>query len=117
MIVSFDCPISYNNEELSGFYTCCGDDDECADTNYSSNWTSVDKGMVEHVTATDLTIQMRGLVCLDGSNPSLAYLWRDTPIQTPLWGVPIYSDDRFILPAAPWIVKSKQIPYTACRMK
>ena len=67
--------------------------------------------MVQHATATDLTIQMAGLICPDGSNPSIAYLWRNTPIQTPVWGAPIYSDVGFILPAAPWIVKSKDIPY------
>ena len=107
--MSFDSPITYNNAELSGFYTCCGDDQECTDSMNGSDWFAVDPILVEHATATDLTIQMTGLVCQDGSYPSLA--WRQTPIQTPTWGAPIYSDQGFILPAAPWIVKSKDIPF------
>ena len=111
LIVSFDSPISYNNAELSGFYTCCGDDQECMDAKIGSDWPAIDPMMVEHATATDLTIQMTGLVCQDGSYPSLAYLWRQTPIQTPTWGAPIYSDQGFILQAAPWVVKSTDIPF------
>ena len=77
----------------------------------AGDWPAVSQSLVQHATATDLTIQLAGLVCQDGSHPSLAYLWRQTPVQAPLWGVPVYSDIGYILPAGPWIVQSKDIPY------
>ena len=40
--------------------------------------------------------------------PSLAYLWRETPIQGYLTA-PIYSTDIYRLPAAPWKLSSDEI--------
>ena len=53
------------------------------------------------------------MMCPDevGTNwkvPSLAYLWRETPIQGYL-AAPIYSTDNYRLPAAPWKISADEI--------
>ena len=40
---------------------------------------------------------------VDGSATALAYLWATTPVLG-MEALPMYSDDEFKLPGAPWLI-------------
>ena len=48
-----------------------------------------------------IKISIRGICAEDEVATGLAYLWRDTPTKR-MTGLPIYSNDTFRLPGAPW---------------
>jgi len=98
-ILEYDQDITYDSSELSGFFYCCGED--CANTPDSNRWPPVDQTFVQMTDSRHLVIEKEGTG--DCSGGALAYLWRQTPIQTPIWGAPIYSDDDFRIPSPPWI--------------
>merc|ERR1712142_1121030 len=97
--VEFDQDIVYDSTELSGFFYCCEED--CATVTDSKKWPEVDVSYVSQKDPRTLIIREGGAGTCEGG--SLAYLWRQTPIETPIWGAPIYSDDVFRLPSPPWI--------------
>ena len=97
-ILAYDQDITFDSSELSGFFYCCAKD--CATTNDINNWPPVDPGLVKMTGSRNLTIAKGEAGC---PKPTLAYLWRQTPIQKPIWGAPIYSDDAFRMPSPPWI--------------
>ena len=69
--------------------------------------------------SSSLTLNRAGLPDCKAGPLYLAYLWRQgallyntphctviqTPIETPVWGAPLYSADQFRLPSPPWIWK------------
>jgi len=97
-ILDYDQDITFDSSELSGFFYCCAED--CTTTNDINNWPLVDPGLVKMTGSRNLTIAKGEAGC---TKPTLAYLWRQTPIQKPIWGAPIYSDDAFRIPSPPWI--------------
>ena len=98
-MLTYDQDITFNSSELSGFFYCC--DATCATTNDINKWPAVESAYVKQVDSKVITIMKEGTGECD--TPSLAYLWRQTPIQTPVWGAPIYSNDVFRIPSPPWI--------------
>jgi len=98
-LLTYDQDITYDSSELSGFFSCCGGD--CASTPNSDKWPPVEQQFVELREGRVISINKEGTE--DCDNPALAYLWRQTPIQTPVWGAPIYSDDVFRIPSPPWL--------------
>jgi len=79
-----------------------------------SEWPEVAAAAVTLVDDTTVSLAWSGLLLCPGDRatvtPSLAYLWRETPIGTPTGGAPIYAADRYGLPAEPWIWYSADLP-------
>jgi sialate O-acetylesterase len=106
LVLTFDQPITLNTAELSGFYYCCEQDSACFAASNQASWPEVAKEAVTASGDDSVALALSGLLLCPGgatTTPSLAYLWRETPIATPTWGAPIYAADEFRLPAAPWI--------------
>merc|ERR1711970_648871 len=98
-VLTYDQDIIFDSSELSGFFYCC--DESCATTNDINKWPAVEPGYVEQMDSKVIIIKKEGTgECV---TPPLAYLWRQTPIQTPVWGAPIYSNDIFRIPSPPWL--------------
>ena len=97
--LEYDQDITYDSSELSGFFYCCIAD--CVNALHLSDWPPVDPSKVRMTDSRRLAIEKTGAGDCRGG--SLAYLWRQTPIQKPIWGAPIYSDDSFRVPSPPWI--------------
>ena len=108
--LQYDQKIKYNQTEISGFYFCCLDNYNRCD-HLEQNWMEVKK---EYVKLNDTNDDFDVIYIYAGEIPAcqrpdyyrmphLAYLWRETPIKGYL-AAPIYSRDRFRLPAAPWKV-------------
>ena len=97
--LEYDQDITFDSSELSGFFYCCAED--CATTNDVTRWPPVDPAYVQMTDSRHLAIAKEGAGSCPGG--SLSYLWRQTPIQTPIWGAPIYSDDIFRMPSPPWL--------------
>merc|ERR1711970_58348 len=98
-ILSYDQEITFDSSELSGFFYCCASD--CATTADSNSWPPVESGFVSLMDGKNIVIAKEGTG--NCAKPSLAYLWRQTPIKTPIWGAPIYSDNQFRIPSPPWL--------------
>lgn len=99
----FDRPVTFDSSELTGFYSCCGGD--CPTTNNINSWPEVTADLVGQKSSSSLTLNRAGLPDCEAGPLYLAYLWRQTPIETPVWGAPLYSADQFRLPSPPWIWK------------
>jgi len=99
--LTYDQDFTYDDSELTGFYHCCAPHPGvCRDMDSTSGWPPVEK---DKVTASPSRHQVSlSLPHCEGSL-SLAYLWRQTPIATPVWGAPIYAADKFRLPSPPWL--------------
>ena len=70
-----------NYLQIYGFYCYLAD---CE----GAQWPPVEPGFVHITDSRHITIEMAEVPeCL---NASLAYLWRKTPIEKPIWGAPIY---------------------------
>lgn len=95
--VTFDQAFTYNNAEISGFYVCCSSIASCDAA--EGSWTRVPKDAVTVVLEEKKIL----LDLSEGCNSALAYAWEDIPVEAYL-GAPIYANDRFQLPAAPWKV-------------
>merc|ERR1719239_1464959 len=99
--LTYDQPFTYDNSELSGFFSCCGEPGFCRNSLRNADWPAVEKESVE-ADPSSLSIRIGARVCAnEGEVVSLAYLWRETPIQAPVWGAPIYGDDIHRLPSPP----------------
>ena len=93
--------ITYDNTEISGFYVCCVEYDTC-DNDYA-RWALIpDEKVVVDISQSRITID-HSAECESGPGSGIAYLWDDAPVKGML-AAPIYSNDRFRLPAAPWKV-------------
>lgn len=68
---------------------------KCFFTNHEKNLLKVEVDMVEQTGPSELSVSMSADVT------GIAYLWNESPVLVPLQA-PIYSTDRFQLPAAPW---------------
>ena len=112
VVVSYDKGIIFNNSELSGFFLCCQESEYSCYDSHIYKWQPVPTTCATLTSSTQVTINLSCWSCDSGEPPSLAYLWRETPIQTPIWGAPVYADDMFRLPAAPFIKLASQIPNT-----
>merc|ERR1719228_3252991 len=100
--LTFDQNIIYNDSELTGFFYCCGLPDVCKDSTNASDWPLIKKEEVTfhpEIMSLDITPPQ----CGEDISFSLAYLWRQTPIETPIWGAPIYAANDFRLPSPPWV--------------
>ena len=99
--ITYDQEFTYNDNEISGFYICCLEFDEC--TKAAGNWELMPK---ESVTGSesgktiiiDLALATK---CAYNEIRNLAYLWEDKPVLEYL-GAPIYANDEYKLPGAPW---------------
>ena len=98
-MLTYNQDITFDSSELSGFFFCC--DPSCATTNDINKWPAVEPEYVKQVDSKVITIKKEGTGECD--TPYLAYLWRETPIETGVWGAPIYSNDVFRIPSPPWL--------------
>ena len=93
--------ITYSNAEISGFYACCLEYDLC-DAGAAGNWLKLAKELVQFDAAQNkITVDYSGECANSGGANGIAYLWEDSPVKGML-AAPIYSNDDFRLPAAPW---------------
>ena len=89
--LKFDRPISYDQSEISGFYYCCLDYEECDKD--AGAWFDFMKGDVEQVDPKVINIKTGNLIgWCEMEVPHEAYLWQQTPIKGYL-NAPIYSTD------------------------
>ena len=91
---------TYNNEETSGFYICCAEFEECL----AADWEELPKDSVTVPANPGTTILVDtafATKCLPYQIRNLAYAWADTPAAKYL-GLPVYSNDEYRLPGAPW---------------
>merc|ERR1719323_2979336 len=89
--LTYDQEITYNNNEISGFYYCCTEYDECDQGN--KNWLEVGKELVEFDDSGDehiINIKVGELIACDLEVPHIAYLWRQAPFKEYI-GAPIYA--------------------------
>jgi len=101
--LTYDQPFNYDDTELTGFFSCCGAPGVCRNQNHASTWPAIGKDKVTGDPGSQI-INISPDKCEgEGESLSLAYLWRETPIRTPVWGAPIYADNDFRLPSPPWI--------------
>merc|ERR1712223_856335 len=92
--IMYDKPFIWDVVESEGFYICCLDSiDEC--NNIDAAWEKLPD---ESVSFDDQTLSMNLPSCAVG----LAYLWETTPVLGTR-ALPMYADDEFGLPGAPWI--------------
>jgi len=103
-LLFYDEPFTYDDSELTGFYYCCGPLGFCSSNTNAGNWPALAQDEVEADVAGGVVVLALVECEEEGDMVSLAYLWRQTPIETPVWGAPIYSADGFRLPSAPWIM-------------
>ena len=101
--LTYNQEIVFNNDELSGFYICCQETEYSCYDSHIYKWQSVPSSCTSMTSPTQVMINQSCWTCDQGVAPSLAYLWRETPINTPIWGAPIYGADMFSLPAPPFI--------------
>jgi len=106
--LTYDQQVSYNNEEISGFYYCCTDYDRCDEQEEGkhpkANWLELDKQLVTFKTTKDsssIDINIGELIVCEIEVPHIAYLWRETPVEKYI-GAPIYATNQYHLPSAPW---------------
>lgn len=98
MKIIYDQPFTYNSQEISGFYYCSILYNNC--DSKVGLWRKIEPSRV-----TFIKNENRIKIDLEKLNPTgLAYLWEDTPTKTN-FGLPIYADDEYYLPAAPWKVQ------------
>lgn len=95
VIVHYKENITYNNQETSGFSVCCISYSECDEA-----WIVLEMTRGKMETSMTVTVNFEE-VCGDNVPTGLAYLWEDTPTKR-MFGLPIYSNDKFHLPGAPW---------------
>ena len=113
--IMYDKPFIWDVVESEGFYICCLDSiDEC--NSIDAAWEKVQHTLPlffncffykhiqfiqlpdESVSFDDQTLSMNLPSCAVG----LAYLWETTPVLGTR-ALPMYADDEFGLPGAPWI--------------
>jgi len=98
-VIYYDVPFVYTNTEISGFYACTNDAEECDVGGQVNTWVEIEK---ENVSALDDHTISINLESYRGESAlSLAYLWRETPVKEYL-GLPIYGLEPFHLPSPPW---------------
>ena len=126
--------MTFDSSELTGFYSCCGGDCPttnninvtaalCSGRQYKLDCAVLAGGDGRVGRAEELEQphpQQGGAAGLPGgaalprlplatgrtllySKPHCTLL--QTPIETPIWGAPLYSADQFRLPSPPWIWK------------
>ena len=110
LILAYDEDIIFNNSELSGFFLCCQESEYSCYDSHIYKWPSVPASCASQASENMVEISLACLVCKGGVAPSLAYLWRETPIATPIWGAPVYAATEYSLPSAPWIMLASQLP-------
>jgi len=99
--LTYDQAFTYDNSELSGFFFCCGGPGFCRNSLRNADWPAVETESVE-ADPSSMSIRVGARACEnEGEVVSLAYLWRETPIQAPVWGAPIYGDNLHRLPSPP----------------
>jgi len=98
-VIYYDVPFTYTNTEISGFYACTNNAEECDVGGQVNTWVEIEK---ENVSALDDHTISINLESYRGESAlSLAYLWRETPVKEYL-GLPIYGLEPFHLPSPPW---------------
>jgi len=106
LVVEFDQDLIYNAAaEISGFYFCPLAPDQCDLGATLDTWAPVPQGLVVQVDSKTLVIDMAGFEGV--AQGSLGYLWRESPVKETL-GLPIYADDEYGLPGAPWKFSTRQ---------
>ena len=94
-------PISYIPGENSGFFFCCGENNSssCRGDQVvpATDWKLLSIENVKQKATDLITIT---LPTCNGPS-SLGYLWAESPV-TVTHGLPIYSNNQYGLPAAPW---------------
>ena len=101
--ILYDQPFTYNNLETSGFWICCQEFDACNNQD-DWGWYEMVKSNVTAVTEeSKVMVDLTGLCDWTGEVAvgNLAYMWADKKVKGYL-GAPIYADDEYRLPAAPW---------------
>ena len=99
LTVTYSQPITYDQSEISGFYYCCIEYQQC--DNDAGNWFEFMKGDVTH-NGNEIHIKLGNFIgWCEMKVPHVAYLWRQTPIKGYL-AAPIYGNDKFSLPSGPW---------------
>jgi len=106
--ITYDQEFTYNNNEISGFYICCLEFDECT-AGGGANWELLPKesvsGFMPGQATTKLKVNLAlATQCGFDEIQNLAYLWEDNPIKEYL-GAPIVANDEYKLPGAPWNIQ------------
>jgi len=100
LVVEFDQDLIYNyGAEISGFYFCPRRPEECDLGATVDSWLQVPQGLVVQLDSKTLVIDMASFEGV--AQGSLGYIWRESPVKETL-GLPIYADDKYGLPGAPW---------------
>ena len=94
-------PIFYLPGENSGFFYCCGENNSssCLGDQVvpATDWKLVSIINVKQMGTDLITVNVPSC----NGPASLAYLWAESPV-TITHGLPIYSNNQYGLPAAPW---------------
>ena len=102
-ILTLDYPtgagITYDNSEISGFYACCVNYDDCDIV--AGNWNKIVNENVSVDTTHCRIVVDYSTACPGTTASGIAYLWEDIAVEGML-AAPIYSNNEFRLPAAPW---------------
>lgn len=105
VVIEYDQDFTYDNSEISGFYVCCISYFECDD---KEAWHVIGVSQVNRDSTTkSIEINLKQ-ICRHVKPTGLAYLWEDTPTKR-LIGLPIYANDSYGLPAAPWKYELTQL--------
>jgi len=108
--IEFNMPFEYDKSTISGFYYCCEEDFADCDSTVD-NFLEVAPEYV--MSSGDAEIRVyyppAEASCPVIFPPHLAYLWRQTPYETPFTAAIYATEDNFSLPAAPWKFSSEQI--------
>ena len=116
--ITYDTPITYNNQEISGFYVCEDNPDNCDALSVLYSWEEIGELTDTHnhminssffatsekdnvVLVDDLTVMINLSNYMTAPTLSLAYIWRETPVLEYL-GLPIYAAQGHRLPSPPW---------------
>ena len=101
IIVSFSAALKPVVVEEDRFMVCClGSLAECDEVGYSEGWQGI---TIMGMPASNQVELNTGGAC-SGQYSGLAYLWLETPCSGEEQ-CPLYSDDQFNMPVAPWKYK------------
>merc|ERR1712223_219180 len=98
--ILYDKKFTWNPVETEGFYVCRLDGDFYGDYSQCNNrvgaWEKLPEGSIKSVTGQSISLT------IPSNSNGLAYLWETTPVLG-TGALPMYADDEFGLPGAPWV--------------
>ena len=92
--ISYDQEFTWNSSETQGFYICTQPDFETC-----INQAGMFQKISSSVSVTNQSLSFK----VDLSTIAVAYLWETTPVLG-TEALPIYANNEFKLPGAPWMI-------------